>query len=111
MKTKTAGHDLERMRHFLCQYSLDWLAASGLHSVFYDASGKVAAISIEFDAENETPPQPEEVLGESVQVNTDGSIYARFRRPEDGYWICYSRTGGESPLVTVTVQRINLNRF
>jgi hypothetical protein len=110
-KRRTSPGEVELMLSFLARYALDWLAKSGAHSLFYDGVGAVAAVSIEFEEDEEAVPRPEEVLGKRVNVSPDGSIYARVRRPEDGYWICYSRTGGESPLVTVTVQRINLNRF
>ena len=99
------------MRGFLSHYALDWLAVSGMHSLLYDGAGIVAAVSIEFEGVEETAPPPEKVIGKTVDVNPDGSIYARVRRPDDGYWICYCRTGGASPVVTVTVQRINLHRF
>jgi hypothetical protein len=99
------------MQKFLAKYALDWLAASGLHSIFYDGDGAVAAVSIEFEGVKEAAPRPEEVLGKSVEASTDGSIYDRVRRPEDGYWICCSRTSGNNPVVTITVQRINLHRY
>jgi len=105
----TTSNEVELMLHFLAQYSLEWIPLSGQHHVFYDAGGKIAAVYLKFEGEAETTPQPEQVLGRSVDANTDGSIYDRVRRPDEGYWICYSRTGGDSPIVTVTIQRMNLN--
>jgi hypothetical protein len=106
--TKTVCRDLELIRTFLSQYDLEWLVASGSHYVFYDSLGEIAAISAEFDSDKETIPLPEQVVGQTVKVNTDGSIYVRVRCPKEGYWICYSRKSGDRS-VTITVQRMNLN--
>ncbi len=104
----TLFSEVELIQDFLAQYSLEWLLNLGRHYVFCDASGKVAAVSIEFDAESPVAPSPEQVLGISVTASDDGSIYARVRRPEKGYWICYSRIGDNASDAKVTVQKMNL---
>lgn len=73
--------------------------------VFYD-QGKVSAISIDYVVKDGEAPTPESILGEAVQAKPDGSIYQLKRYPEAGYWVAYSRTAGDDPLVTVTMQKI-----
>lgn len=72
--------------------------------VFYD-QGKVSAISVDYVKSNEAP-SPESVLGEAVQPRPDGSMYQLKRYPEAGYWVAFSRTGGENAIVSVTMQKI-----
>jgi len=73
--------------------------------IFYD-EGKVNAISVDYIVEGGEAPTPESVLGESVQAKPDGSMYQLKRYPAAGFWVAYSRTAGDSPLVTVTIQKI-----
>jgi hypothetical protein len=73
--------------------------------VFYD-QGKVNAISVDYVVKGGEAPTPESVLGESVQAKPDGSMYELKRYPAAGYWVAYSRTAGDSPIVTVTMQEI-----
>lgn len=72
--------------------------------VYYD-QGKVTAISVDYVKSHEAP-SAESVVGEAVQAKPDGSIYQLTRYPEAGYWVAYSRTAGENPIVTVTMQKI-----
>lgn len=74
--------------------------------VYYDAEGKVTALSVDFPAKSAKAPSAKEVLGEEIQAKDDGSMYSLVRYPEAGYWVAYSRTGGDSPLVTVTIQKM-----
>jgi hypothetical protein len=73
--------------------------------IFYD-EGKVNAISVDYIVKGGGAPTPESVLGESVQAKPDGSLYELKRYPAAGYWVAYSRTAGEDPIVTVTMQKI-----
>lgn len=73
--------------------------------IFYD-QGKVNAISVDYVVKGGGAPTPESVLGEAVQAKPDGSMYELKRYPAAGYWVAYSRTAGESPIVTVTMQKI-----
>ena len=73
--------------------------------IFYE-QGKVNAISVDYVVKGGEAPTPESVLGEAVQAKPDGSIYQLRRYPAAGYWVAYSRTAGDSPIVTVTMQRI-----
>lgn len=74
--------------------------------VFYDDEGKVKAIAITYIGENHDAPSPKLILGEEVQAKPDGSLYELKRYPAAGYWVAYSRTAGDHPVITVTVQKM-----
>ena len=74
--------------------------------VYYDAQGKVMALSIDYVGKNSEPPVPEQLLGETLEAKPDGSMHKLKRYPEAGYWIAYNRTAGENPIITVTVQKM-----
>jgi hypothetical protein len=74
--------------------------------VFYDSNGNAVAISFDYLGNNSGAPTPEAVVGQPVEPKADGTIYAMKRFPEAGYWIAYSRTAGENPITSVTVQKI-----
>lgn len=73
--------------------------------IVYDGHGKVTAISADYVNKDDETPSPESVLGETVQAKPDGSIYQLKRYPAAGYWVAYSRTAGDNPIVTVTMQK------
>ena len=73
--------------------------------IAYDEQGKVKTISVDY-ARGDKAPTAESVLGEAVQAKPDGSIYQLKRYPSAGYWVAYSRTAGDSPIVTVTMQKL-----
>jgi hypothetical protein len=75
--------------------------------VFYDKTHKVMALSINYLGEGGSAPLPKAVLGTDIETKPDGSMYQLVRYPKAGCWVSYSRTGGEAPLVTVTMQKIN----
>ena len=74
--------------------------------VHYDIAGGVKAISITYSAEHPNPPTVLVVLGEDVAPYADGRIYKLIRYPELGYWVAYSRTAGEPPVVSVTMNKM-----
>lgn len=74
--------------------------------IVYDAEGKATTISVDYIGMNSQSPTPESVLGEPVQAKPDGSAFQLKRYPEAGYWVAYSRTAGDNPTVTVTMQKI-----
>ena len=74
--------------------------------IVYDDQGKVIVISADYVGKDGTGPSPESVLGEAVQARQNGSIYQLKRYPEAGYWVAYSRTAGDEPIVTVTMQKL-----
>jgi hypothetical protein len=98
---ETLGHLKDKGEH------QDFFVFSDSHSaqIFYD-EGKVSAISVDYVVKEGKAPTPESILGEAVQSKPDGSMYQLKRYPEAGYWVAYSRTAGDNPIVTVTMQKI-----
>jgi hypothetical protein len=87
----------------------DFYTFSGVESaqVFYDAQKRVMAVSVNYLGENGGAPAPEKVFGTPVAPASDGSIYKMVRYEHAGYFVVYSRSGGDAPpLVTVTMQKI-----
>ena len=74
--------------------------------VLYDKTGGVSAISVTYSAEHPNPPTALAVLGEDVAADADGRIYKLTRYPDLGYWMAYSRTAGEAPVVSVTMNKM-----
>jgi hypothetical protein len=72
--------------------------------VFYQG-GKVYAISVNYVGTSGAP-KSKDVVGEEIQAKADGSMYQLVRYPDDGYWVSYSRTAGDAPLITVTIQKM-----
>jgi hypothetical protein len=74
--------------------------------VFFDKAGAVTAISIDFMSGASSVPSAKEVLGIDAEKKPDGSVYKMLRYPKAGYWVSYSRTAGDSPTITITMQKI-----
>ncbi|MGI8897378.1 MAG: hypothetical protein ACR2IB_03185 [Pyrinomonadaceae bacterium] len=74
--------------------------------VFYDKSNKVFAISVNFLNGARDMPTAKNVFGSDIPAKPDGSMYKMVRYPKAGCWVSFSRTAGDSPLTTVTVQKI-----
>jgi hypothetical protein len=74
--------------------------------VFYDKARAVTAISIDFYSGANGIPVAKEVLGTEADERTDGSLYKMMRYPKAGYWVSYSRTAGNTPTTTITMQKI-----
>jgi hypothetical protein len=75
--------------------------------VLYDkATGKVTAISVDFITGAREVITPQQVFGADFDAKPDGSKYRLVRYPKAGYWVSYNRTAGDSPIITVTIQRI-----
>jgi hypothetical protein len=75
--------------------------------VFYDKGSVVTAISIDFMNGASAIPSAKDVLGSEADARTDGSLYKMVRYPKAGYWVSYSRTAGNTPTTTVTIQKID----
>ena len=73
--------------------------------VVYDKDGKVMGVSIDYRGNASNPPTPQEVIGENLKPNADGSMYDLKRYPAAGYWVAYNRTAGDDPRVTITMQK------
>lgn len=74
--------------------------------IVYDKTHKVVTISADFLNPSSSVPTAKQVFGADLEAKADGSIYRMVRFPKAGYWLSYNRTGGASPLTTVTLQKI-----
>jgi len=74
--------------------------------VFYDKASAVTAISIDYMTGASGIPSAKDVLGAEAKAKEDGSIYKLLRYPKAGYWVSYSRTAGNEPTITITMQKI-----
>lgn len=74
--------------------------------LYYDKSGVVTAISVDFMSGATGVPSSKEVLGAEAEPKADGSIFKRVDYPKAGYWVSYSRTAGNDPTTTITIQKI-----
>jgi hypothetical protein len=75
--------------------------------ILYDkATHKVTAISVDFMNGATNAITPQQVFGADIETKSDGSKYKLVRYPKVGYWISYSKTGGATPIVTITIQKI-----
>src|SRR5215212_6835405 len=71
----------------------------------YD-KGQLTAISVDFMNGAKEIITPQQVFGADVEAKPDGSKYKLVRYPKAGYWVSYSRTAGDSPIITVTIQKL-----
>ena len=74
--------------------------------IYYDKTGKVTAISIDYFGDKNGAPTPEAVLGSAIEAKPDGSMYQLNRYRDAGYWVSYNRTAGDKPIVTITMQKM-----
>src|SRR5215216_4867277 len=76
--------------------------------VLYDkATRKVTAISVDFVNGASEVITPQQVFGAEVEAKADGSKYKLVRYPKAGFWVSYSRTAGDTPIITVTIQQLS----
>src|SRR5215510_3710010 len=75
--------------------------------VLYDKeTKKVTAISVDYLTGAADVITPQQVFGADFETKPDGSKHKLVRYPKAGYWVSYSRTAGDTPIITVTIQRI-----
>jgi hypothetical protein len=74
--------------------------------IVYDKTHKVITISADFLTTATAVPTAKQVFGAEVEAKADGSVYKMVRFTKAGYWLSYNRTSGNSPLTTVTLQKI-----
>lgn len=78
-----------------------------LCQIQYDkATKKVTAISVDFLNGASSVITPEQVFGSDFESKPDGSKYKLVRYPKAGYWVSYNRTAGDSPMITITMQKL-----
>ncbi len=73
--------------------------------IVYDKTHKVITISADF-MNTSKALSAKQVMGADVEAKADGSVYKMVRYPKAGYWLSYNRTSGNSPLITITLQKI-----
>ena len=74
--------------------------------IVYDNTHKVVTISADYMTVGADVPTAKKVFGSEVEAKADGSVYKLVRFPKAGYWLSFNRTGGNAPLTTVTLQKI-----
>ena len=40
-----------------------------------------------------------------VEAKPDGSLHRKVDYPKAGFWVAYSRTQGDAPMVSITMQK------
>ncbi len=78
--------------------------------IYYDSKGNARVISVTYFGKKSDAPTPQAVLGGDVPAKKNGSVYKLVRYPQAGYWVAYNRTAGDSPLVTVTMQKLRTQK-
>ena len=71
----------------------------------YYTDGKASAVIATYIGKDAAAPAPAAVLGAEVEAKPDGSMYRMTPYPQAGYWVAYSRTPGDSPMVIITMQK------
>jgi hypothetical protein len=70
----------------------------------YDKALKIVTISIDYTGPGS--PDYRNVVGASIDQKEDGALYKMVRYETQHFWVSYCRTGGASPTVTITIQKI-----
>lgn len=71
--------------------------------IFYDDARRVRAVSAHY-AEGAAAPAPKSIFGVEVERSADGSVYKLVNYRRAGYWVSYSRSAGDRPVVSVSMQ-------
>jgi len=75
--------------------------------ILYDkATRKVTTISVDFMNGATDVITPQQVFGGDVETKPDGSKHKLVRYPKAGYWVSYSRTAGDTPIISITMQKM-----
>jgi hypothetical protein len=72
--------------------------------IFYDATKKVSAVAVVYTG-GKNAPTCHAIFGKEAEAKPDGSQYLRVQYPKVGYWVSFSRTAGDTPVTSVTMQR------
>lgn len=78
-------------------------------TVMYDASGVMTSISVTYFKASDAPTA-KNILGVDIEPQFNGSSYKLIRYPKAGYWVSYSRTEGDPPVITVTMTKLEPNK-
>ena len=75
--------------------------------IYYDKDTRqVTAISVDFINGASDIITPQQVFGADFEAKSDGSKSKLVRYPKAGCWVSYSRTAGDKPIITVTIQKM-----
>lgn len=75
--------------------------------ILYDKKTRmVTTISVDFNSDAPELITPQQVFGTDVETKADGSKHRLVRYPKAGFWVSYSRTAGDTPIITVTLQKL-----
>ena len=75
--------------------------------IYYDKKTRmVTTISVDFNTDAPELITPQQVFGADVETKADGSKHRLVRYPKAGFWVSYSRTAGDTPIITVTLQKM-----
>ncbi len=75
--------------------------------IVYDKTHKVSVLSVDFSSGAANVPTAKTVMGTEIEAKADGSLYKMIRYAKAGYWVSYNRTAGDTPLTTITIQKID----
>jgi hypothetical protein len=75
--------------------------------ILYDKKTRmVTTISVDFNTDAPDVITPQQVFGAEVETKADGSKHKLVRYPKAGFWVSYSRTAGDTPIITITLQKL-----
>lgn len=75
--------------------------------ILYDKKTRmVTTISVDFNSDAPAVLTPQQVFGADIESKADGSKHRLVRYPKAGYWVSYSRTAGDAPIITITLQKM-----
>lgn len=88
----------------------DFYIFSGKESaqILYNNEGKIKTISVTYFGDDSHAPSPVDVLGQELEVKANGSMYRMVRYSQAGYWVSYSRTAGDKPIISITMQKMRV---
>ncbi|MCU1266264.1 MAG: hypothetical protein JWM21_2582 [Acidobacteria bacterium] len=75
--------------------------------IVYDKTHKVSVLSVDFSSGAPGVPTCKTVMGAEIEPKADGSMYKMVRYAKAGYWVSYNRTAGNTPMITITLQKID----
>ena len=75
--------------------------------IVYDKAHKVTVLSVDYSSGAPDVPTPKTVTGTDIEAKPDGSMHKMVRYPKAGFWVSYSRTAGDSPMISITIQKID----
>lgn len=86
---------------------MDFFAVSATETaqIAYDSAGKAKVISIDYQ-NGAGAPDPEAVVGASLEQRDNGTQYRQIRYERLGFWVSYSRTASPVDIVTITIQKL-----